>query len=157
MNEKEFLISYKATSDRYPRPSLTADISVFARDGKTVKVLLVRRGRHPFKDYWALPGGFVRPDETVQESAARELAEETGIRNRVLIPVNIYSTPGRDPRGWTVSMLYTCEIDLSEANVAAGDDAAQAKWFNLATAMDMKLAFDHAEMLREAAEKAGLP
>lgn len=138
-NEKEFLKNYDITE--YERPSVTADIVAFAirhtdeesyrrdPDG-SLCVLLIRRGGHPFKGCWALPGGFLQPGETVEECAFRENTEETGIQPASLMPVGVFSRPGRDPRGWIVSNAFVSI--LSEVTFEkAGDDAAEAQWFNI--------------------------
>ncbi len=130
----------------WPRPALTVDVAVFVR-GEPLLVLLIQRGEPPFAGEWALPGGFVEEGEVVASAAARELAEETGIRARDLRLLGVYSAAGRDPRGWTVSVAYVHELDADVA-VSGGDDAAAAGWF----AVDAlpPLAFDHAQIVTEA-------
>ena len=125
MSEKSFLEAYK--KKEYPKPSLTADIAVFRRTETGLAILMVRRGKHPFKGCWALPGGFVGPNEDVIEAARRELEEETGVSGISVELFGIYGTPGRDPRGWTVSGGFCALIDASQ-DVKAGDDAADARW-----------------------------
>ena len=125
MSEERFLEAYK--KKEYPKPSLTADIAVFRRTKTGLAVLMVRRGKHPFKGCWALPGGFVGPNEDVVEAARRELEEETGVSGISIELFGIYGTPGRDPRGWTVSGGFCALIEASQ-NVKAGDDAADAQW-----------------------------
>ncbi len=130
LEEKAFLESYKKKS--YPKPAATADIAVFRRVGTDCEVLMIRRGNHPFKGCWALPGGFVEPDEDVADAAARELEEETGITGFPLELFGIYGAPGRDPRGWTVSGGFCTLIDDAGdermASMNADDDAADARW-----------------------------
>lgn len=128
--EAEFLASYNA--DRYPKPSLTADVAVIARDGEQYRLLLIRRGGHPYLGAWALPGGFANAGEAVEETAARELLEETGIEGVPLRLVGVYSKPGRDPRGWVVSAAFCATVRADEVTAAAGDDAADAAWFDVA-------------------------
>ena len=99
LTEAEFLASY--TPKKYPQPSLTADICVFRRHDGGLQLLLVQRGGHPYLGRWATPGGFCNPDETADACAARELEEETCVSGLKLEPIGLYSTPGRDPRGWT--------------------------------------------------------
>ncbi len=132
--------------DRWPRPALTVDVAVFVRVAPLL-VLLIQRAEPPFAGEWALPGGFVEEGETVASAAARELAEETGIEAGGLRLLGVYSAPGRDPRGWTVSVAYVHELD-AELAVKGGDDAAAARWF----AVDElpPLAFDHAQIVTEA-------
>lgn len=129
MTEEEFLAQY--TPKAYPHPSLTADICIFRKAGPAgLQLLLVQRGGHPYLGYWATPGGFVQPDETADHAAARELEEETGASGIALEPLALYSTPGRDPRGWTVSYSFVA-LDSQGVTVHAGDDAAKAAWFDV--------------------------
>lgn len=125
--EEEFLAEYDRT--KYDRPAYTVDNLLFADNGDGLAVLLVRRGGHPALGQWALPGGFVKPNEDAETAAMRELSEETGIEvaTEQLLTV---STPGRDPRGWTVT---TCFMGLLPEPIApkAGDDAADAAWFTI--------------------------
>lgn len=134
----------------YPRPMLTADC-VVVRSGS--EVLLVRRGGEPFKGCWALPGGFMEMDETIEHCAVRELEEETGLRfaERDLRLIGVYSAPGRDPRGRTVTAAYMVELVEQKAEngrPVAGDDAAEVRWWSLAALPP--LAFDHAEIIAAA-------
>lgn len=125
MSEERFLEAYK--KKEYPKPSLTADIAVFRRTETGLAVLMVRRGKHPYRGCWALPGGFVNQDEDVVEAARRELEEETGVSGISVELFGIYGTPGRDPRGWTVSGGFCALIEAS-LDAKAGDDAADARW-----------------------------
>lgn len=127
LTESEFLASYDRT--KYDRPAYTVDNLLFADCGDGLAVLMVQRGGHPYLGQWALPGGFVDSGEYAEQAAKRELMEETGID----VPTEqlfTVSTPGRDPRGWTVS---TCFMGLLPEPVEpkAGDDAAAARWFNV--------------------------
>lgn len=128
LTEEEFLARY--TPKKYPQPSLTADICVFRRNEEGTQLLLVQRGGHPYLGCWATPGGFANPNETADQCAARELAEETGAQGLDLEPLRLYSTPGRDPRGWTVSYAFVA-LDRRGVTVHAGDDAARAVWFDV--------------------------
>ena len=127
----------------YPRPMLTADVVVLA-GADTPRVLLIQRGNPPFAGSWALPGGFVEQGEQVAEAAPRELAEETGLRvDAVALELlGIYDTPGRDPRGWTVSVVYIARVPGESA------DAGDARWFAVGALPE--LAFDHALILADA-------
>ncbi len=126
------------------KAGVTVDGVVFTvRDG-TLQVLLIRRGRPPFKGCWALPGGFVRGDETLERAARRELEEETGLRDVWLEQLYTFGDPGRDPRGRTVTVAYTALI--RPGPVRAATDAADAAWFP--AARPPRLAFDHARILR---------
>lgn len=128
--EEEFLRTYRA--DRYPRPSVTADIMLLSETVAGVEVLLVRRGGHPFLGCWALPGGFAGPQESVDEAAARELQEETHVSGLPLFPLMLCSRPGRDPRAWTISQAYLALVGPGNlSSVRADDDAADARWFSL--------------------------
>ena len=131
---------------KYPRPAVTADCIVFSRYPKP-QVLLIRRGNEPFKGEWAFPGGFLNMDETVQECARRELEEETGLVVQDIHLVGVYSRPGRDPRGHTVTPVFLSIMDYPLA-VCSGDDAAQAQWFPLNQLP--VLAFDHGEIISDA-------
>lgn len=146
----------------YPKPALTADICVFARSGEGWKLLLIRRGGHPYLGCWALPGGFADQGETIEATAARELEEETGLKGLPLTLVNVYSAPGRDPRGWTVSAAYAVRVD-AQLDAVAADDAAEAGWFDVIPAHGgpaavalpegAGLAFDHAQIIADAAAR----
>ena len=126
----------------YPRPMLTADC-VVTHGGR---VLLIRRGNEPFRGCWALPGGFMEMDETIEHCAVRELQEETGIRadESQLRLVGIFSTPGRDPRGRTVTAAYALRLDHG-VEASAGDDAADLQWWPLDQLPP--LAFDHRDII----------
>ncbi len=109
-------------------------------------VVLIRRGRAPFQGRWALPGGFVDPGETCESACVREALEETGLEVRVTALLGVYSTPGRDPRGPTVSVVYLC---LPTGGVLrGGDDAALAAWLD--DLRSLSLAFDHGAILSDA-------
>ena len=131
---------------KYPRPAVTADCIVFSRYPKP-QVLLIRRGNEPFKGEWAFPGGFLNMDETMQECARRELEEETGLVVQDIHLVGVYSRPGRDPRGHTVTPAFLSIMDYP-LDVCGGDDAAQAQWFPLNQLP--VLAFDHGEIISDA-------
>ena len=130
----------------YPRPMLTADCVVVRH---RAEVLLVRRGNEPYKGCWALPGGFMEMDETIEHCAVRELQEETGIvvEEDMIRLIGVYSAPGRDPRGRTVTAAY--RIDVADSMVAtAGDDATEVRWWPLEELPP--LAFDHNEIITAA-------
>jgi 8-oxo-dGTP diphosphatase len=131
----------------YPRPALSTDIAVFQILGGRLELLLIERRADPFAGQWALPGGFLEPEEDLDACAARELAEETGLTGLTLHPFATFSTPGRDPRGWTVSAGYLT-VSATPLCAQAGDDAADARWFAL---NDLPaLAFDHADIVGKA-------
>ena len=136
----------------HPRPALAVDIVVFTLRDWDPCVLLIERGEEPFRGKWALPGGFVHEDETVDEAASRELAEETGVRDTRAVPCRIFSKPNRDPRGWVVSVAYFACVHFEDTAVKAGSDAAKAQWFPM---NDLPpLAFDHQEIIGECAASA---
>jgi 8-oxo-dGTP diphosphatase len=133
-------------SYQHPRPALTVDCVVFGFDEGELKVLLIERGQEPFKGRWALPGGFVRVDETLEAAARRELAEETGLANVFLEQLYTFSEVDRDPRERVVSVAHYALVKLSDHRARAATDAANAQWFPVSK--PPKLAFDHAEILR---------
>jgi ADP-ribose pyrophosphatase YjhB (NUDIX family) len=132
-----FLKNYRI--EDFERPSVTTDVvAVTLRSEATgdwrvperhhAAVLLIRRGVPPFKGFWALPGGFLRPTETVEDCARRELMEETGLETRALLPIGSFSAPGRDPRGWILSNAFLSVVESRSSEVRSGDDAAAAVW-----------------------------
>ena len=128
-------------SYEYPRAALTVDCVVFGLDEEDLKILLIQRDLPPFEGQWALPGGFVRLDETLEEAALRELSEETGIRNVYLEQLYTIGELDRDPRERVVTVTYYALVKLSDHRVQAATDARNVAWF----AMDdlPSLAFDH--------------
>jgi 8-oxo-dGTP diphosphatase len=135
----------------YPRGALTVDCVVFGFDEVELKVLLIRRGIAPFKGKWALPGGFVRVDETVDDSARRELLEETGLKNVFLEQLYTFGAVNRDPRERVVSVAYYALVKLSAHPAAGASDASDAAWFPIAKTP--ALAFDHSEILETALDR----
>ncbi|MCF8298961.1 MAG: NUDIX hydrolase [Saprospiraceae bacterium] len=134
----------------YPRLMLTVDAMIFLKDESNIKLLLIQRDRPPFEGKWALPGGFVDMEETLEQSVARELKEETSLENIDLFQFHSFSKLGRDPRGRTVSVVFYGFTTAENSNIKAGDDARLAKWFDINDIPD--LAFDHNEII-EAAKK----
>ncbi len=130
----------------YQRPMLTVDTVVLTCE-PTPSVLLVQRANPPFAGNWALPGGFVDEGESVAAAAPRELEEETGLRVGPLELLGVHDTPGRDPRGWTVSVVYLARISV-RAEVKGGDDARDARWFTVVGLPE--LAFDHTAIVADA-------
>ncbi len=135
----------------YPRPALAVDTVIFAFDGRMLKALLIERNNSPFKGYWALPGGFINMDEDLATAARRELAEETGVTGVFLEQLYTFGTPGRDPRGRTISVAYFALVRLAEVEAKAGDDAAAVHWFPVEELP--KLAFDHGKVMPIALER----
>ena len=135
----------------YPRPALTVDCVVFGLDEEDLKVMLIQRGLPPFEGEWALPGGFVRVEETVDEAARRELEEEIGLSKVFLEQLYTFNAVDRDPRERVVSVAYYALVNLGDHRVQAATDAREAAWFPVD---DMpSLAFDHAEILGAALER----
>lgn len=132
----------------YPRPSVTVDAVVFGYEDSELRVLLIERGEEPFRGAWALPGGFIGVDEDLGDAAKRELEEETGIQPLVLEQLGAFGTPGRDPRGHTVTVAFVALVKLGDHSVRAATDAADARWFPAGNPPD--LAFDHREILEAA-------
>ncbi len=134
----------------YPRPSVAVDLVLISKETPP-RVLLIRRKHDPFAGLWALPGGFIEMDETLEESARRELKEETGLETGRLVHLGTYGDPGRDPRGRTISVIYLAVVDHRKLKPQAADDAADVAWFSLQR--PPKLAFDHAKVLADARRK----
>ena len=132
----------------YPRAALTVDCVVFGFDEGDLKVLLIERALGPFQGRWALPGGFVRVDETLDEAARRELQEEAGLKNVFLEQLYTFGDVDRDPRERVVSVAYYALVPLAAHHTKAATDAADARWFPMAKVP--KLAFDHATILQVA-------
>jgi 8-oxo-dGTP diphosphatase len=130
---------------QYPRAALTVDCVVFGLDESDLKVLLIERGLEPFKGRWALPGGFVRVDETLDEAARRELAEEAGLTDVFLEQLYTFGELNRDPRERVVSVTYYALVKLTAHQTRAATDAADARWFPVSKVP--KLAFDHGDIL----------
>lgn len=138
----------------YPRPAVTADCLIFGSEaGRARKVLLIRRKHDPYQGCWAFPGGFLNMDETLEQCARRELAEETGITSPLrLEELKSFSIVDRDPRGRTITVAFLAMADLASLPPArGGDDASEAQWFDLDQLP--ALAFDHDEILRCALQR----
>jgi 8-oxo-dGTP diphosphatase len=137
----------------WPRPALTVDVVLFTVAGSLhdlrLRVLLIRREGQPHRGAWALPGGFVREDEDLPAAAARELAEEAGVRDVYLEQVGAVGTPGRDPRGHVVTAVYIGLVPSDRHRLEASGDAVAVSWFDVAGPEPLPpLAFDHADLLR---------
>lgn len=143
--DKIRISAYRKTLGKYEKPSVTADIVAVRpalgelREDQwrenprfAIEMLLIRRAIWPHKGCWALPGGFIRPTETVDDGARRELKEETSLSANALIPVGTFSDPGRDMRAWIISNAFVSVHKRGEGgHVKGGDDAAEAKWFRI--------------------------
>lgn len=154
--DKKKVEAYRQGLDKYPKPSCTADIVAVRpaygeRSDATwrnnpefaLEILLVKRGQWPYEGCWALPGGFIRPTETVDGGARRELMEEASLKANTLIPVGVFSKPGRDMRAWIISNAFVSVHARGEGNdVKGGDDAAEAKWFRVVSPVIQDGRFD---------------
>lgn len=130
----------------YPRHAVTVDIVLVSREARP-RVLLIRRRKEPFAGEWALPGGFVEVDETLEAAARRELREETGVSVGSLEQLQAFGDPGRDPRGPTVSVVFLARVAASQLEPRAADDAADVAWHPLSRPPAM--AFDHDQILAQ--------
>jgi 8-oxo-dGTP diphosphatase len=139
----------------YPRPAFAADCVILAKDEQNDwAILLIERGNEPFKGKWALPGGFVEPNESADEAAQRELQEETGVNNVLMTQIGAFSQPGRDPRGWVVSVAFYAVVNMADCQPIAADDASRAEWIKLTNVNEM--AFDHTQIIQQALAKLGI-
>jgi 8-oxo-dGTP diphosphatase len=154
-DERAYLAAYDP--DDFPPVAVTVDIAMLTVRRGQLSVLLVRRGTHPYQGRWALPGGFVTPEEDLDAAAARELAEETGLGDHVhLEQLRSYGDPGRDPRMRVVSVAYLALVP-DPARPVAGTDAAEARFWpveDLEADGGPALAFDHDRILADAVERA---
>ncbi len=132
----------------YPRPALTVDIVVFALDEEDLQVMLIQRDLAPFEGRWALPGGFVRVDESLEEAGRRELEEETGLKDIYLEQLYTFGEVTRDPRERVVTVAYYALVNLAGHDIHASSDARNAAWFSLNDLPE--LAFDHDQILATA-------
>ena len=132
------------------RPSVTVDITLFTVRERALQALLIRRNEEPFLGQWALPGGFVREHESLEDAARRELSEETGVAAVLLEQLRAFGDPGRDPRTWVITVAYTALVSSDALTLRAGTDAAEAEWFPVSR-LPGPLAFDHALILDHAA------
>ena len=139
-DEQSFLRQYR--QDDYPRPSVTADVVAFTLSSEVsdnyrrnaqpkLLLLLIKRGGHPFKGCWALPGGFLNPGETIEQCALREIEEETAVKPVSLMSIGLFSEPDRDPRGWIISNAFVSVLGAEKPEQRSGDDAADAQWFEV--------------------------
>lgn len=160
ISEAEFLRRHQ--SERYKKPKLMVDISIFTIFDDALRVLLVKRGQHPFKGMWSLPGGAVHVDrdspggfdETLEDAAKRELIEETGVKARYLGQVKTYGNASRDPRDWTVSVAYFALMDSGNIALQHGSKLIDAGWHTVRkNGVGVSLAFDHSDILGDAVQR----
>ena len=134
----------------WPRPMVTTDAVVYVVHDGRIKVLLIERGRDPFKGKWAFPGGFLEMDEQLIDAAYRELEEETSMTGVSLTQMYTFGRVGRDPRGRMITVTFIGQAQPDQMEVAAGDDAADARWFYVDQLPE--LAFDHQRVMDMAIE-----
>jgi len=138
---------------QYPRPAVTVDVAACRLVGEALTVLLIRRGKPPFQGRWALPGGFMGIDEPPEAAAKRELAEETALSGRAILweQIGAFGQVDRDPRGRTISIAYLALYKNVPDHPTAGDDAAEAAWFDVSRLP--ALAFDHSRIIAAALQR----
>lgn len=140
----------------FPKLDLTTDIVILGKDKSGLNVLLIKRANEPYKNKWALPGGFVEVDEPIKNAAKRELEEETGVKG---VSLKQFYTFGddihRDPRGRTVSVAYLGKTSVSKHKIRASSDAKEVKWFSIKKLP--KIAFDHIEIIKKAINNREFP
>jgi 8-oxo-dGTP diphosphatase len=136
---------------KHPHPAVAVDVVTFSCHENVLKVLLVQRGVDPFKDRWAIPGGFLKPTEDLAQAARREVAEETGLVDVAVEQIGAFGDPNRDPRERVVSVAHLAVVRFDDAQIRAGSDAAKVAWHPFWHLP--KLAFDHAQIAASAHEK----
>lgn len=136
---------------KYDRPSVTVDVIIFTIQNNQLHTLLIQRKVWPFENHWALPGGFVKMAESLEDAAKRELREEAGIENVYLEQLYTFGEPARDPRTRVITVAYFALIPSKNVVLAPATDAADAQWFPI---QDLpSLAFDHGEIIQYALER----
>lgn len=136
----------------WPRPMVTVDAVVFKRSQGKITLLLIKRKNEPYEGKWAFPGGFVEMDEELENAVVRELAEETGLKDIDLEQMHTFGKIGRDPRGRQITIAFIGFTDENNANIKAGDDAADAEWFDIDD-LPQNMAFDHDDVTKFAIER----
>jgi 8-oxo-dGTP diphosphatase len=129
----------------YERPAVSADIAVFRRQGNSLQILLILRKNEPYRGMWALPGGFMEINETLEQTAVRELEEETGLKDIELTQFRTFSQVDRDPRTRIITTVFFGEASAENTEAKGGDDAAEAKWYDIDHLP--ALGFDHAHII----------
>ena len=160
VEESNFLKNYNP--DKYQKPSVTVDMLIFRLVNDSVDVLLIKRKKPPYKEFWAFPGGFVNIDESLEDAAKRELLEETNVKDVYLEQLYTFGDVERDPRMRVISVSYMALLndnDITKFNEKAGDDAKELQWFNINELLNgiedssIKLAFDHEKIFKLAIER----
>ena len=132
--------------DKSRNPVPTIDI-ILSENSNSDKILIIKRKKDPFKDYFSLPGGFVNEGEKVEDAVRREAEEELLVKVEPIDILGVYSDPNRDPRGHIMSITFICKIISGE--LKAGDDVAELKWVGINSLENIKLAFDHSKILSD--------
>ena len=138
-------------ASKYERPSVTVDVVMMSLRQRDLQVLLIKRRSWPHEGMWAIPGGFVNMDESLETAAKRELQEETNVQDVYLEQLYTFGDPGRDPRTRVITVVYFALLDSERLQVKAGDDAADVCWFSVYHLP--QLAFDHAKILSYALDR----
>lgn len=138
-------------SSKYASPSVAVDAAIFGANEEELRILLVKRGKEPFQNFWALPGGFVHMEEGLEDAVRREIKEETGLGDLPLEQFRTYGDPGRDPRGRIISVVYFGLLSQADPQPAAGSDAQEVQWFPVEKVP--QLAFDHNRILAEVLDR----
>jgi len=138
-------------AEKYRKPSVACDVVIVCFDDNELRVLLIERKNDPYKGYWALPGGFVEIDESLEAAAVREVREETGVDGLNLIALGAFGDPQRDPRTRVISSAYLALVRADKIDPHAGDDAKDTAWFSLDRPPET--AFDHHKILEAARER----
>lgn len=136
-------------ASRYERPSVTVDVVIFTLIERELHVLLVQRRRWPYEGYWAIPGGFINMDESLEQAARRELEEETGVRDVYLEQLYTFGDVGRDPRTRVISVAYIALVRADAQKIRASDESTAVRWFAVRE-LPAQLAFDHEQILENA-------
>lgn len=143
--------SENSNPDKFEKPSVTVDIVIFTIQGDGLKLLLVKRNSPPFKDMWALPGGFLRKRETTKDAAKRELLEETGVKDVYLEQLYTFCQPDRDPRARVITVAYFALVNSEKIKLSPSTDVSEAEWFSIKSIP--KLAFDHEKIYKYALQR----
>jgi 8-oxo-dGTP diphosphatase len=137
---------------RYERPSVTVDVVIFTLQNSELHVLLVQRKRWPFEGRWAIPGGFINMDETLEQAARRELEEETGVRDIYVEQLYTFGSPKRDPRTRVISVAYIALVSADTQTLRVSDESTDVRWFPVSR-LPGPLAFDHDTILATALDR----
>src|SRR5262245_51446371 len=137
---------------RYDRPSVTVDVVIFTLQGGELHVLLVERKHWPFEGHWAIPGGFINMDESLEQAARRELEEETGVRDIYLEQLYTFGAPWRDPRTRVISVAYIALVRADTQTLRVSEESVDVRWFSVRQ-LPGPLAFDHDHILATALER----